>query len=351
MAGLSPMLDTNPAGFSMPFGEHLEDLRRRLTFGLLGVIPIFIVALIFGDQILALLLEPLRHELTSAGLPPYLQATGPIETFATYFRIAMIMTILAGSPWILYQAWLFVAPGLFERERRFVHLLVPMSALLTVTGTVFLYFVMFPVMLNFFITFSMNIGEQAATTAPVPVGTLVGDVTMLSEDPPEPMAGQIWINTQRKELRVAIPVGNGGESGDRGGGGEVRRVEVLGVPLTRSTGIVQQYRVSEYVKLFLSLALAFAIGFQMPVVVLLLGWAGIVERKTLTKYRRYVVLGCAVAAAFLTPADPVSMLLLAGPLYVLFELGQILLLLLPADRVARGVFWQNNNDDDGEAQV
>ena len=79
----------------------------------------------------------------------------------------------------------------------------------------------------------------------------------------------------------------------------------------------------------LNLALAFGIGFQTPVVVLLLGWAGIVDRKTLAKYRRYAVAISAVAGAILTPADPLSMMLLAIPLYVLFELGMLLLVVFP----------------------
>ena len=88
------------------------------------------------------------------------------------------------------------------------------------------------------------------------------------------------------------------------------------------------------------LSLGFAVGFQMPVVVLLLGWAGIVEPKDLTGIRKYMLMGCLVASSILTPADPLSMVLLAGPLYVLYELGLILLRLMPA-RALTG--------DDGDA--
>jgi sec-independent protein translocase protein TatC len=68
--------------------------------------------------------------------------------------------------------------------------------------------------------------------------------------------------------------------------------------------------------------------------VLLLGWAGVIEPKGLGKYRKHALMACAVAGAILTPADPISMLVLAVPLYFLYELGLILCLVLPAERVA-----------------
>ena len=86
----------------------------------------------------------------------------------------------------------------------------------------------------------------------------------------------------------------------------------------------------------LTLALAVTVAFQMPLVILLLGWAGIADRKFLTSNRRYAVLVCAVLGAILTPADVVSMILLFIPLYLLYELGIFLLLVAPADRVAGG---------------
>ncbi len=100
--------------------------------------------------------------------------------------------------------------------------------------------------------------------------------------------------------------------------------------MTRGAGISQQYKISEYIRTLLNMGLAFGIGFQTPVVVLLLGWAGIVTRQTLAKYRRHAVGACALAGALLTPADPLSMVLLAIPLYLLFELGMLLLRVWPA---------------------
>ena len=67
---------------------------------------------------------------------------------------------------------------------------------------------------------------------------------------------------------------------------------------------------------------------------LLLGWAGIVEPESLTGHRKMVIFGCAISGAILTPADPISMVLLAAPLYLLFEFGIILMKLVPARKVA-----------------
>jgi len=304
----------------MPFGDHLEELRRRVILGLLGLVPVFVFGLAIGRQVLSLLIDPVQRELLEAGLPAVLMATSPLETFASYVRVAVVIMLLGGSPWALYQLWRFVAPGLYANERRFVHVLIPLSSGLTTAGIVFLYFVILPVVLAFFIRFGSTLGERVVPTAPVPEGVELGSLPLLERDPPDPGIGQTWVNTSNMQLRVVVD----GPGGPR----------VVGAELTGGTGIVQQYRISEYVKLFLSLALAFSLGFQMPVVVLLLGWADLVTPAQLARYRKYAIIGCVIASAFLTPADPLSMMLLAGPLYLLYELGGLLLRLLPASRLA-----------------
>jgi Sec-independent protein secretion pathway component TatC len=135
----------------------------------------------------------------------------------------------------------------------------------------------------------------------------------------------MWINTRRMEARICIRHDSGGSA------------VVAGSPLHRVTGIAQQYRISEYTKLLFALTLAFVIGFQTPVVVLLLGWAGIIDAGSFKGKRKFVIMGCTIAAAILTPPDPVSMMIMAVPLYLLFELGVLLLKLLPPERIARGL--------------
>lgn len=312
----------------MPLGDHLEELRVRLILGLLGLVPIVIVAIIFGKSILAWLLVPVQTQLTDAGLPPYLQATGPLETFWAYIKIALVSAVVVGAPWLLWQLWKFVAPGLHRSEQRFVYLLAPLSALLTVFSITFMYYVMLPVVMAFFISFGASIADMHTPLVDVPAGLEFPTVPVLSGDPSVSSPGTFWINNTINQLRFALPDGT-----------------IKGTPLTQATGVLQQYRVSEYLNMVLMMAMGFALGFQLPVVVLLLGWTGIVQVSWLKKYRRHIAMVLAILGAALTPADPVSMFLLAVPMYVLFEFGLIMLVVLPAERVARGFRRKKNHTE------
>jgi len=303
----------------MSFGEHLDELRKRLIQGLLGLAPIFIVALILGGPILEFLIQPAEAQLRVAGQASRLQATGPAEVFVAYIKIALVLSVLVGGPWILYQVWLFVSPGLYQREKRFAYVLIPLSSVLTVLGMIFLYWVMLPVMLGFLITFSSQIAQIESPSAPLPEGVVLPIAPSLIADPAEPPPGAFWFNERLSELRFALP----DESGDGVG-------HIAGVPLTGGAMIAQQYRVSEYISMVFGLGIAFAIAFQLPLIMLMLGWSGVASAKSLARQRKYALLACAIAGAVLTPADPASMVLLAGPLYALYELGLLLMRLIPA---------------------
>lgn len=320
-------------GHSMPLGEHLEELRRRLILCLVVIGPVFALALVIGRRLLAFLLLPVERALLRADLPPFLQATSPVETFAAYVKVSFILTVVVVSPWILYQLWKFVAPGLYANERRFAYLLAPLSVTLTTLGMVFLYTVMLPVVLTFFIHFGITLAVPDTRTAPAPAGTVMGAVPVLELEPERVEPGDVWVNSRKKQLRICVGVDRRGDP------------IVLGTPLIGAGLVAQQYKVSEYVRFFLSLVLAFAVGFQMPVVVLLLGWAGIVTPAMLGAYRRHIAMLCAVLGAVMTPADPFSLILLALPLYLLFELGVVLLRLLPASRVARGMAGMDSEEE------
>ncbi|MEM9166937.1 MAG: twin-arginine translocase subunit TatC [Planctomycetota bacterium] len=307
----------------MPLGDHLDALRRRLILAIAGLLPFFVLALMVSRPVLEFLLIPVRRALRNSGLPPVIQSTGPIEVFGSYMRVALILTLLAGSWWLLTQLWLFIRPGLYAAERRFVYILIPLSVTLTFLGVLFMYAVMLPVVLSFFITFGSTLGVPDYAPADVPAGVVIPEMPVLEGDPAAPEPGQHWINLELREARFCLAIDEDGAP------------LVAGTALTSGSGILQLYRLSEYVRLILTLALGFAIGFQMPVVVLLLGWAGLVEPNDLARVRKYVLLGCLVASALLTPADPLSMVLLAGPLYVLYEFGLLLLKLLPARAIAK----------------
>lgn len=326
--------DRDPAEMSL--GDHLEELRRRLILAMIGIVPLLIAALVFGKPLLALLIGPLRDELRQASQPSGLLATGPFETFAVYMQISLIATVIVGSPWILYHLWKFIEPGLYSNERSFVHILVPLSTILTLSSALFLYFVILPVILAFFINFGTQLGQDSTPIVQVGEGIVLPSLPVLAGDPPDPQLGEQWINTDLMQMRTVVPKRDGS-------------LATIGAELVAGAGITQQYRVSEYIKTVLNLALAFGIGFQTPVVVLLLGWAGIVTRQTLAKYRKYAVAVCVVAGAVLTPADPLSMMLLAIPLYILFELGMLLLIVFPPNWGRPRTEEQDGREPDGDA--
>jgi len=305
----------------MPLGDHLDELRRRLIVSLVGLLPIAAVAFYFGDVLLAFLVEPARGALRAAGQSDSLQATNPLETLGSYMTVSTIATILVGSPWMLYQLWRFIAPGLYKHERRFVYFLLPLSSVLTATGVMFLFTVIMPIVLTFLVGFGTALGARDAVQAPLPAGVTLGTVAVLEGDPPAPKVGEEWVNLPTRRRRVCV-------------GYEGTEPLILSQELHKDAGVLQQYKVSEYVRLLMSLSLAFAAAFQAPVVVLLLGWAGIIDQAFLKKYRRHAILICAVAAAMLTPGDPSSMIALLIPLYGLYELGGVLLRVFPASRVA-----------------
>jgi sec-independent protein translocase protein TatC len=305
----------------MPLGDHLEELRRRMMVALVWLLPIIVVALVFGGSILGFVLQPVRDALAASGQSKIVYSNGPLEVFGNYVKISLLVSFLVGSPWILYQLWRFVAPGLYSHERRFVYFLLPLSVLLTILGVLFLYIFIMPMLLHFFISFGTGIGAVAPHTAPLPEGVTLGHIPVLAADPSDPAAGDAWINKTDMLLRICI-----GKTGDAH--------EIVSSQIFSSTGVVPLYDVTPYVKLLLSLSLAFAAAFQTPVVVLLLGWAGVIDRAFLRKYRKHAVLVCAIAAAIMTPGDPASMILMLIPLYLLYEAGGILLKYFPASRVA-----------------
>jgi sec-independent protein translocase protein TatC len=325
---------------TMSFGEHLEELRRRLIWALVSLAPLFVVALVFGEQILEFLMRPARAQLHAAGLPAVFLQTNPIELLSAWLKVSMIVTIGVGIPLIIVQAWLFVAPGLYAHERRFAKILLPLSVLMAGLGLAFLYYVMLPAMLAFLIHFGMNLGAPRVEVAPPPPGVVLPQAPILHADPPDPPPGGYWFNDRLQEFRFnAAPEG--------------APANVWGWPVLRLAGVVQQYKISEYVGLLFTTGLAFIVGFQTPVVVLLLGWLGIFDLRFFAKNRRYAVFLAAVAAAILAPSpDPFSMVILALPLYALYELGLVLLRYLPAERVVRGfgARRRDRSESEGEAR-
>jgi Sec-independent protein secretion pathway component TatC len=307
----------------MSFGDHLEELRKRLFLAALVPLPLAIGLFFVAPQIRAILTEPVLDALRAEGLPAQLQVMSPIESLAVDMKLSLIGAILVSLPWVLYQAWRFISPGLYAHERRFAHFLVPLSTLLAACGLALMYFAILPLMLRGLIAMSGNIPTLVDVT---PSSAAVGPtLPLLAADPAAPTPGSSWVNTTEHTVRVAVPFGDSGT-----------QAEILSLPMVRPGTLMQVYHLSNYISLIIMLALGTALSFQVPVVTLLLGWMGLVDAPMLRKWRKFAFFGALVVAAIVGPGDMLSLGLLTGPLYLLYELGILLLVVAPASRVARG---------------
>jgi len=308
----------------MSLGEHLEDLRKRLLWALFGLVPLFILGLVLGGPLLELVLRPLQNALHATDQPVTLLATSPFETVGAYIKVAVVFAALLSTPWVVLQTWLFVSPGLHTYERRFVYLLIPLSAALTGLGLLFLYKVLLPATLTFLIGWGTGLVKEHPGHVPVPDATAFQLIPVLTADPPIETigtdavpVGSMWVNSTLSELRIATGTG-----------------EVKGLRLTGGGAIAQQYRVGEYVSIFFLLGVIMALSFQLPLVLMILSWVGILEPRDLTPYRKQAIFGCAIAAALLPSQDPVTMIILWVVFYALFEFGIVLMKFVPARVVA-----------------
>lgn len=308
----------------MSLGDHLEELRRRLIFAILGLAPIFGVGLYFGKGLISLLIAPMQRALRAEGLADQFMANSMFEVFGAWVMVGFLVTIVVGFPWVLYQAWKFISPGLYAHERRFVYLLMPLSVTLSVIGVLFMYFVALPSMLVFFVHFSATLESPTSPVADVPAAMVFPSAPVLKGDPPNPKPGEMWINDLLGgHLRICMRV-----DGDK--------PLIYGLTPTKAAGVTQVPRVREYLDQIVMLGIMFALAYQAPVVVLLLGWVGILNVPMLRKNRRMAIFAIAVLSAVITPPDPLSMMLLAVPLYILYEFGVLLLWMFPSPRAMAG---------------
>jgi sec-independent protein translocase protein TatC len=128
--------------------SHLIELRTRLLRIAMAVIGVFIVLLPWADDIFALISQPLREVLPGGQMI----ATQVASPLLTPFKLTFFVALFIAMPIVLYQIWAFVAPGLYKKEKRFAVPLLASSIVLFYMGIAFAYFVVFPLMFNFFTT-------------------------------------------------------------------------------------------------------------------------------------------------------------------------------------------------------
>ena len=138
----------------LPITSHLEELRRRLIICLVAIGAGFVVSYAFSKKIFLLLMVPLLDVLPPGGS---LIFTGLTEAFFTYLKVSFLAGIFVASPIVLYQIWLFISPGLYEKEKHYAYPFVIFSTVFFVGGALFGYFMVFPVGFKFFMSFASEV--------------------------------------------------------------------------------------------------------------------------------------------------------------------------------------------------
>ena len=332
----------DPDDVRMSFGDHIEDLRRRLIYTLLGVFVIFCFTLYYGRTISNWLYQPLIETLRYANLPAQLYTRASLGGLTVYMKVSLYAALIMSAPWILYQIWRFVEGGLYATERRAVMVLVGLSSVMTACALVFVYYLLLPAVLTFLILFTTTYPESPAPgqsflrssiayfyktntdtlfltattrpTTPPPatsphfyVPAFNGDPPLLPGDPPL-VEGQMWYNTQLHEFR----------------GVQQGHIHIFNSsPDSIITPLIDP---NEYLSEALWLTFITVLVFHVPVVMTVLGMTGLIHPDTLSKRRKIIVIGLFIAALFLTPSqDWFSNIVLPLIAWFLFEIGLLLM--------------------------
>ena len=217
------------------FLTHLIELRDRLLRAVIAVAVIFIPLFPFAADIYDILAAPLARDMI---------IIGPVAPFLIPMKLTLMVAFLVALPYLLYQLWSFVAPGLYKHEKRLVYPLLASSVFLFYLGILFVYFVLLPMMFQVIPQFV----PQSADFKP---------------------------------------------------------------------------DIAQYLDFVVMMFMAFGIGFEMPIATILLITTGMTTAEKLRKKRPYVIVGAFVVGMLLTPPDVISQIMLAIPMWILFELGII----------------------------
>jgi sec-independent protein translocase protein TatC len=165
-AGLEDDGEEGDGMLRMSFLEHLEELRTRIIRALYGFGVAFLICMIFCYQLWDFVRAPAVDALTKIGVnPPNLIINEPMEGFSIiWVKVPLVFAIFLGSPWVLYQIWAFIAPGLYQKEKRLAVPFVMSTAGLFILGGLFAYFVAFRYGLAFLLGIGISNGVQPLVT-------------------------------------------------------------------------------------------------------------------------------------------------------------------------------------------
>ncbi len=221
----------------MTFWDHLDALRSHLWRMLLAVLLAAVVCFCFKDLLFAAVLHPKPADLTLINVDI-------AQQFLTHMRVSLLVGLLLAAPYVIYQLFAFVAPGLYSTERRVAVRALAAACLLFYAGVALNYFVIFPFAVRFLGSYQVS--------------------------------------------------------------AEVQNLISL----------------SSYVDLLLLLSLMMGLLFELPVLCAMLGRMGLLKAEAMVRYRRHAVVAILILGAVITPTgDPVTLLLVAAPIYLLWELS------------------------------
>ncbi|MGH9714803.1 MAG: twin-arginine translocase subunit TatC [Candidatus Acidiferrales bacterium] len=153
---ISPAQPEEEAGARMSFFEHLVDLRKRLINSLLGVGAGMVVGLVVSQYFIDFIVRPMQTALRLNHVDDKLYYTSPAGYISLVITLGLYLGIVLAMPWVLYQIWQFVAPGLYKHERRGVAGFIIPSMILFLCGIAFGYFIVLPTMLNFLVGMTVS---------------------------------------------------------------------------------------------------------------------------------------------------------------------------------------------------
>lgn len=224
-----------------PLISHLLELRSRLLRCVIAVAVAFLALYPFSDALFEWISSPQRALLPDGGS---LIAIKPIAPFLIPLKLTLLAAVFLVIPYILYQVWAFVAPGLYRHERRLVWPLLVSSTLLFYLGAAFARFIVLPVVFAFMVA----VAPEGVQTTP---------------------------------------------------------------------------DIGEYLDFVITLFIAFGACFEVPIATVLLVYTGVTSVEKLREARPYVIVGAFILGAILTPPDVLSQIMLAVPVWMLFELGLV----------------------------
>ena len=230
--------------------SHLVELRDRVVRMVLAVLVIFLGLFYWANDIYVYLAEPLTRHLPEGANMIAIDVASP---FLTPFKLVLMLAVFLAMPVILYQAWAFVAPGLYANEKRIAGPLLVSSIILFYAGVAFAYYVVFPLVFGFF----TSIGPE---------------IVNISTD------------------------------------------------------------IGRYLDFVLALFFGFGLAFEVPIATIILVAIGFTTPRKLSEKRPYVIVGAFIIGMLLTPPDIISQVLLALPMWILFEAGLIASAIIFKDR-------------------